>query len=171
MATCTICCDVYNKSTRKPVACPKCAEDFCTSCIEQYLLLSVKNPDCMSCKHPWDREFLAGVMSKSFISKDLKSHREDILFDREKALLPASQGLAQNYKIAKELEADMAVYKDTLKETKRLLAEIEDALANKRTRLYELKSKAIKFTEASKAVVIIARHQFYPYIFLWYQHS
>jgi chemotaxis protein histidine kinase CheA len=46
------------------------------------------DPCCMSCKAEWRRDFLVDVFPKSFIIKDLKCHREKIVLDREKSLLP-----------------------------------------------------------------------------------
>jgi hypothetical protein len=45
----------------------------------------------MSCKTKWDRDFLNENFDKSFITKQYKKHREDILFEREIGMLQATQ--------------------------------------------------------------------------------
>jgi hypothetical protein len=45
----------------------------------------------MSCRRVWNREFLIQSLSKTWVDKDLKIHRENVLFDREKSMLPATQ--------------------------------------------------------------------------------
>jgi hypothetical protein len=45
----------------------------------------------MNCKKAWAREIMDPNLTKTWVNKDLKSHRENILLDREKALLPATQ--------------------------------------------------------------------------------
>ena len=45
----------------------------------------------MNCRHPWPREFLDEHLSRSWREGELRHHREKILFDRERSLLPATQ--------------------------------------------------------------------------------
>lgn len=92
---CTICCYPYNKSTRKEVTCSFCSVSFCVTCIKSYLLESTKNPHCMNCNHGWTHEFMSQVIPKSFILGPYKEHRENVLIDREKSLLPETQPFAE----------------------------------------------------------------------------
>lgn len=45
----------------------------------------------MNCRHVWNREFLDTHLTRSWREGELKRHRETVLFDREKSLLPTSQ--------------------------------------------------------------------------------
>ena len=45
----------------------------------------------MNCHHTWSREFLDEHLSRSWREGELRHHREKILFDRERSLLPATQ--------------------------------------------------------------------------------
>jgi len=45
----------------------------------------------MGCKTRWDREFIDSFCTVKFRNKDLKLHRENVLLEREKALMPATQ--------------------------------------------------------------------------------
>jgi hypothetical protein len=99
--TCNICCDDYNKSTRSQVCCPYCEFDVCRTCCETYIL-SESIPKCMKpeCAKEWSRKFLRENFTNTFLTSRYKEHLEDVLFDQEKALLPATQPLVEE-KIAK----------------------------------------------------------------------
>jgi hypothetical protein len=45
----------------------------------------------MKCRKIWTREFIDNHLSKQFINNELKVHRENILFEKEKNLLPDTQ--------------------------------------------------------------------------------
>jgi len=45
----------------------------------------------MQCKNAWNREFIDQACTKTFRNNELKKHRENILFEREKCLLPEAQ--------------------------------------------------------------------------------
>jgi hypothetical protein len=94
--TCNICCDDYNKSTRSKVCCPYCDFDVCRSCCETYIL-SETIPKCMKleCAKEWSRKFLRENFTNVFLTSKFKEHMEDLLFDQEKALMPATQPLVE----------------------------------------------------------------------------
>lgn len=90
--SCNICAEDYNKSTRNCVVCPYCSYDVCRTCCETYIL-SEPNPRCMNpdCYKEWSRKFLRDNFTLVFLTKRYRPHMEDILFDKEKALLPNAQ--------------------------------------------------------------------------------
>lgn len=90
-ATCDICCYEFNKSTRKPTSCTFCEFTMCVSCLKQYTLTLFGEPHCMSCKRGFLREHMVAMFPKSFIINEYKRHRENILHEREKCMLPATQ--------------------------------------------------------------------------------
>jgi hypothetical protein len=45
----------------------------------------------MGCRKGFTRDALATMLSKAFVATDYKKHRENILFEREKCLMPATQ--------------------------------------------------------------------------------
>lgn len=85
--TCPICCETYSKTVRKEVTCLYCAYSACIKCQQQYML-TVRDPQCMNCHVEWNREFIDHAFSKAFRTKTLKAHRERILLDLERAMLP-----------------------------------------------------------------------------------
>lgn len=101
---CSICVEKYNKSTRKVVICELCNYESCASCWKQYLLGSLNEPHCMSCKKPFTKKFLVNNFTKSWCAKQLKAHREDILLEHQKALLPNTQRAAENQKYVYKLD-------------------------------------------------------------------
>ena len=94
--SCNICCDSYNKSTRLPVTCSYCDFDVCRVCCETYIL-SETIPKCMKpdCGKEWSRKFLRENFTNVFLTSKFKEHLENILFDQEKALLPATQPIVE----------------------------------------------------------------------------
>ena len=111
--SCPICCESFNKRARLAVECgcvkllhqrheeegPPlnhvrdrfCSKISCRSCVQTYLVNTFEDPHCMQCKHAWDREFIDQSCTKVFRENDLKKHRENVLFEREKCLLPEAQ--------------------------------------------------------------------------------
>lgn len=94
--SCNICCDDYNKSTRSKICCPYCEFDVCRTCCETYIL-SETLPKCMKpeCSKEWSRKFLRENFTNVFLTSKYKEHLEDLLFDQEKALMPATQPLVE----------------------------------------------------------------------------
>ena len=94
--TCNICCDSYNKSTREKVCCSYCDFPACRTCCETYIL-SESIPKCMNptCAKEWSRKFIRENFTNVFINTKFRGHLETILFDQEKALLPATQPIVE----------------------------------------------------------------------------
>lgn len=98
MEDCNICCEKYNRQNHKKVDCYFCDFSSCRACIQVYLLSTTNDPHCMSCKNAWNREFVDQSCTKVFRNKELKNHREQILLEREKCLLPQTQELVARKK-------------------------------------------------------------------------
>jgi hypothetical protein len=94
--SCNICCDDYNKSTRSKVSCPYCDFEVCRACCETYIL-SESIPKCMKpdCAKEWSRKFLRENFTNVFLTSKYREHLEDVLFDQEKALMPATQPIIE----------------------------------------------------------------------------
>ena len=66
----------------------------------------------MQCKHEWNREFIDHSCTKLFRNGELKTHREQILFEREKCFLPEAQEMVvRRKKIVVKREEIANVYK------------------------------------------------------------
>ena len=93
--TCSICCETFNKSTRKEVVCGFCPKDSnftaCVSCTKRYLLETTQNAHCMNCKHEWNRIFMYEKLPKVFLQVEYKQRRQDLIEERERSMMPATQ--------------------------------------------------------------------------------
>ena len=87
---CVVCTEEMCNKKRKPILCMHCAFQACRCCYEKYFL-NVPVTQCMTCNKPWTRAYVVNQFSKFFVNGALKLHREEILYEREKALLPSSQ--------------------------------------------------------------------------------
>lgn len=91
MANCDVCCEKFNKINHKKVECPFCDLQSCRSCSQRYLLSIIEDPHCMGCKNMWNREFVDTFCTKYFRNTELRKHRENMLFEREKLRMPETQ--------------------------------------------------------------------------------
>ena len=91
MGNCDVCCEKFNKINHKKVDCPFCDLQSCRACTQRYLLSISDDPHCMGCKNMWNREFVDTWCTRYFRNTELRRHRETILFEREKALMPDTQ--------------------------------------------------------------------------------
>jgi len=90
---CSICCETFSARKRKSVPCFRCQKEACVQCVKAYLLSTFDDAHCMFCKIGWNREFIDEHLSQNFRMKQYKSHREDILCEREKARLHETHAL------------------------------------------------------------------------------
>lgn len=91
MSDCVICYEKLTAQLRKPVTCPFCEFTACTICLKKYLTTGLLDAHCMGCRRAWNDEFLDMNFTKAFRTGAYKKHREDVLLDREIALLPTRQ--------------------------------------------------------------------------------
>jgi predicted transcriptional regulator len=136
---CGICVEKYNKSSRVKVACPYCEYSACRKCCETWIL-GESAPICISpaCGKEWTRKHLTTSFTKTFVTNDYKKHRENLLFDQERALLPATQPIVENQirceKISSEIERI---------ETEEL-SEIYKRMSRLRTQLSQLRQSNVQ---------------------------
>ena len=100
MSTCVICDEQFNKAKFVNVCCEYCKFEACRPCCEKYIL-DQKIAKCMNsaCKKEWTRKFLSEHFTKTFLNTSWKKNRENVLFDVEKAMLPATQSIIEERKI------------------------------------------------------------------------
>lgn len=91
MTECPICCEKFSTKLRIKIPCNYCDFECCRQCIQRYLTGISTDPHCMQCKNIWNREFIDSACTKTFRNSQLKTHRENILFEREKCFLPDAQ--------------------------------------------------------------------------------
>ena len=106
---CPICCETFNKSTKKPITCefiqcqPTGPYTTCAACCKRYVLESFQSPHCMMCKREWSQEFLL-TLGKTWIKEELRAMRETMLIEHEKTFLPELQAAAVFQKKLEKIE-------------------------------------------------------------------
>ncbi len=117
MATiCDICAEKVNNSTRKLVTCKAgvCGFTACKTCVRTYILNSYNDPHCMSCKQPYDDEFMSNNLNQSFVNKEYKEHRKTQLFNLEVSRIPSTMALATNEKEARVKDAELQLVQEDI---------------------------------------------------------
>ena len=106
--SCIICAENFNGSSRKITKCEFCDFEACLSCCKTFLL-GETNPKCMNveCDKEWSRRHITKVCGQTFVTKEYKKHREQILYDKERALLPATQQIVERVKLMEEVKKEM----------------------------------------------------------------
>jgi hypothetical protein len=84
---CAVCCS----SSKQHVKCVSCDFSSCRKCATKYLLEFSAQTKCMSCNKPYTRKNLVDMFGAHFVNNRMKERRQDILFELERSLLPASQ--------------------------------------------------------------------------------
>jgi hypothetical protein len=93
-----------------------------------------------ACGKEWSRKFITKSFTAAFITKKLKAHREQLLFEREQAMMPATQPYAE-YLLKMKACADE-----------------KDALLKSKVPLNKIKSDVLKkIREISRQVLVIER--------------
>lgn len=97
MSQCIICTEKFTDKERAKLKCQYCDFESCKKCCKKFLLLESK-PRCMNneCDREWTRQFLREHFAQIFLNKDYKIHRENVLFQSERALMPTTQPLVEN---------------------------------------------------------------------------
>ena len=144
--SCLICAETTNGTSRKNVKCEFCDFTACITCCKTFLL-SETTAKCMAqeCNKEWTRQFITKTFGQTFVNKQLKEHREQILYDKERSLLPATQPIVEQKlyiaKLRKEL-TEIDVERRRLSERKRTIRDEIDRLLD-----YEPEARVV-FTRA-----------------------
>lgn len=107
MSNCIVCDNKLTLSAT--IKCEYCEFIACRACCRRWVL-SESIPKCMGegCGREWTREYIVEKLKKTWVAKDYKEHRENILYDQERALLPATQEVAnarkERDKIVRKIE-------------------------------------------------------------------
>lgn len=122
---CFVCCEVSSKH----VTCG-CGFSACQACTKKYILGSFEDAQCMSCKRAFSREDLVRGLGKTFVTDAYKKHREHVLFDRERAMLPATQARLPLYRRCIQIERSLTVrtveYRDLTAQIRELKKKADD---------------------------------------------
>lgn len=113
-----MCDEIFNRSNHAHVKCPFCDYNSCTDCNERYLLDTTQDAHCMSCRKGWTRETLSNNFTQKFVAKKYKERRENLLLEREKSMMPATQIYVEHEKEVRKLTTEIAKLRNEIvKET------------------------------------------------------
>lgn len=128
MSDCSICCETFNKSTRKQVECLHCNNVCCRECHQTYLF-SRDVIDCMFCQEPHTFEHIKNSHYNTFIKstgawkdKGFKEHEQNVYFKREMAMFPETQKIIEFEQFKNDI---LQKYKITLHEYKEVKHKIK----------------------------------------------
>lgn len=144
MDTCPICCDAFTAKLRKAIECKFCKYNACTACVKNYLLSTSFDPKCMKCNVAWDPEFIDMILSKHFRTGDLKKHRENVLFEREKSMLPETVPLVEVEKFKRSKQAEIAELNEQKNALNDRIFEINHKLYEVRLEIHAAKPESQK---------------------------
>lgn len=139
---CQICDYPNNLSTRKSISCQYCNFDACRMCCETYLL-NESVPKCMNppCNREWTRQFMSASFTAVFLNKKFKTHRENVLYERERALLPSTQPLVEREYAMEKIRIEIAKVRDEIQARYVLLSSLQ-------TKSYELVRRQSRSAES-----------------------
>lgn len=138
--SCNICVENYNRSNRSIIKCDFCEFESCKECNKRYILNTMEDAHCMSCKKKWDRKIMFDKFEKVFVNKTYKIYREEILFDREKGLLPITQPYVERELKVEEIDRDILALRSDIQE---LYGKLEK-LQNKKNELLNNKHSDVE---------------------------
>lgn len=108
MEPCAICCEPYNRSTRKLVVCDLCDHSACLTCVKTYLLNGTfMDIQCMNCRQVWSHDMFESQLSLNWRNKEWASHRGDLLFENQRSLFPFSMDAADAMRTILECEDEL----------------------------------------------------------------
>lgn len=135
---CSICCEPFNRSTRKKIECEyaNCMFTACKCCVRQYILSKELQPHCMQCKQNLSIEFIIRHLNRSFMEGNYKQHRTSKLLERAMSQLPdAMPEVVRIQNISKKrLECE---------EAEQALKEAVRALRQRKTELRDLHQNVV----------------------------
>jgi len=138
---CGICIENFNQSNRKPIVCLHCDFEACASCCSRVLLDSSNDPQCMQCAKAWSKDFLVENFTKKFVNETLKKHRENQLYEREQAMLPATQPVVERELEKEKLQEERSKVAEEKKKLKKQIEELTTQLANLDYKIYRVDAR------------------------------
>lgn len=99
--------------------CPYCSFEVCKTCVMTYFGTQSDDFNCMNCHVKYDRRTLLSLLPKTSVNGALKRRREEVLFERELSMMPATQPYVEHeLKVRKNAEkiAELSRLRESLRE-------------------------------------------------------
>lgn len=127
---CSICCEKFTQVARRRVQCPYCNYTACVGCTKNYVLSLSKDPCCMNCGTMWSIDMVRDFFDKTFVKKQLKQHKTNLLFEKEIALLPSTQPFVHKTILVATLREDFNELRRQRQEIQRQMDDIAASITN-----------------------------------------
>lgn len=123
--------------------CGYCNYSACSVCCKKYLTDGMLDANCMNCHRAWNDDFLDSNFTRAFRTGAYKVHRENVLFEREMAILPTRQPRV-------EAKIKLREVGEKIAETNRALVDIEKKKQEILTIAHRHHARAARFTAESE---------------------
>jgi hypothetical protein len=100
----------------------------------------MQDAHCMQCRRVWSHDVLRQNFPAAWLNGDYKRHREAILVEREKQLLPESQRMVANYRNAKRLRSGLSEKLELFRNLKQQCQTLNREIWNDRYRAERLEA-------------------------------
>ncbi len=135
--SCQVC-----EANKECICCPYCFYKSCKTCTERYLLETVHDYHCMSCRKEWSGEFVNKSLSTHF-KQSYVLRTKKMLLEKEKTLLPHTQPILSHMNDIKKIDAELyfisgkvKALQDEIKILKQAKVEHQKQLCTKQTDTY-----------------------------------
>lgn len=149
--SCSVCCLDFTNVKRLKIACAYCQYEACQECYRTYISSTVQDAHCMNCRRVWTRDVLSNYFPVTWLNGAYKRHRETVLVEREKQLLPESQHLVANYRDATQLKQSLLEKTQQYQHMRRQINIIQRDMYNIRYRIENYERTGYRTGEADRA--------------------
>ena len=127
---------------RAQVVCPnsECNLDVCKTCVRTYLLGSIEDPHCMGCRVGFQQNYLLTNLNQTFVKKEFKTWRTQVLLEDAKSKMADTQAMAQDYQEVLRIEKLNAVDKKTLGELMKQAHALREIMQSRSQQINRIRS-------------------------------
>lgn len=153
---CPVCVQNMNKSTRLAVTCPDpgCAYKCCRACVKEYIVVNANDPKCMMCNKAYSRMFLQEIMPQTWIRQQFKESRENVLFERERSMIPDTMPWVEAETNARKAEAEISHMSDEISNLRARITELIGEMGARREIANRLRSGDISAAAKKQKFIV-----------------
>jgi len=139
-------------SSRAKIECSYCDFGACRSCCETYVLFE-SVPKCLNnlCGKEWTRKFIREKFTNTFVNNKFKKHLEEVLFEQEKALMPATQPIIEEKNRKKHVRAEIRKLDELIENLNHEKRVLERSIDNPNLDISKEKNKSLGFMRSCAA--------------------
>lgn len=127
-ANAAVCCEKYDKQSHTKVVCEHgdCLYESCKTCVRTYLCGTTSDANCMECNKVWSDKFLVENLNASFVRKEYKTHRKELLLQQQLSRLPETMAAVEIHKEVTKIEGQIRVLKKLAVEMNPVIADLKE---------------------------------------------